>query len=748
MEVPREGGVDDLLTACDREPIRVPGSIQPHGVLLVLGPGDLVVRAASANAPALFGRPKVIGHRLGDLAPAFAHPPFADLAHRVVAADPRPLGTVAVGVGDAACHAVAHRADGHVLLELEPADPGGGTGPEATFAPVSEFLDGLARADGIAGLAALAARVIRTVTGFDRVLVYRFEPDWSGIVIAEDRNDVLPTCLGLRFPATDIPRQARDLYRLNRLRLIPDAAYAPVPLEGGGGVPLDLGFAALRSVSPVHLEYMRNMGTGASFSVSLIGEGRLRGLVACHARDPRRVPPGVRAACDMVGQILSLQIAARERAEDAERRVALRAVRSRLLLAMASHERFALGLADRAADLLALAGASGAAIVAGSDRLRLGDAPPADAIERIVRWLEERGVVDVFATDTLASVMPGGEAVKDTAAGLLAIAVSRLHPSYVLWFRPEVVRTVRWGGDPTKPVDEAGRLHPRRSFETWKETVRLKADAWTEAEIDAARDLRTEIVDIVLRKAEEMAQLAEQLERSNKELEAFSYSVSHDLRAPFRHIVGYSELLRQYDGERLSERGRRYVDTIVDSALSAGRLVDSLLSFAQMGRASLTRLAVDVRALAEEERERLSRETGDRRIDWRIGDLPRAWADPAMLRLVVQNLLSNAVKFTRGRDPATIEVGGRMDGGEAVFHVRDDGVGFDPAYVHKLFGVFQRLHRVEEFEGTGIGLANVRRIVERHGGRVWADGAPDAGATFFFTLPPPPPPSSGTDAND
>jgi two-component system, chemotaxis family, sensor kinase Cph1 len=239
----------------------------------------------------------------------------------------------------------------------------------------------------------------------------------------------------------------------------------------------------------------------------------------------------------------------------------------------------------------------------------------------------------------------------------------------------------------------------------------------------------------VLRRAEEMAALSGRLTAINKELEAFSYSVSHDLRAPFRHIVGYAQLLKKFEGERLSERGERYVGTIIDSAISAGQLVDDLLSYSQMGRSSMTPVRIDMAHLVDEVRGGLRIEGEAHKVDWRIGDLLSVRADPTMVRLIVQNLIENALKFSREREPAIIEIGSsRGEGGVTTF-VRDNGAGFDMSYVGKLFGVFQRLHREEEFEGTGIGLANVKRIVERHGGKVWAEGRPGEGATFHFTLP-------------
>jgi PAS domain S-box-containing protein len=254
---------------------------------------------------------------------------------------------------------------------------------------------------------------------------------------------------------------------------------------------------------------------------------------------------------------------------------------------------------------------------------------------------------------------------------------------------------------------------------------------------EALRVLNAELEHRVRERTAQLAATNQQLEASNKELEAFSYSVSHDLRAPLRHVLGYAEMLTQEAGDQLSEAGRRYLKTITDASKEMGELIDDLLSFSRMARVEMRETRVELDTLGQKTLRELETAATGRNIVWKIPPLPVVQGDPAMLKQVFVNLLGNAVKYTRPRDPAEIELGyAGAEDGRIILFVRDNGVGFDPQYAHKLFGVFQRLHRADEFEGTGIGLANVRRIIARHGGRTWAEGKVNEGATFYFTLKP------------
>ncbi|HBC88814.1 MAG TPA: PAS domain-containing sensor histidine kinase [Lentisphaeria bacterium] len=272
-----------------------------------------------------------------------------------------------------------------------------------------------------------------------------------------------------------------------------------------------------------------------------------------------------------------------------------------------------------------------------------------------------------------------------------------------------------------------------RRLDVWLTVTKLVDDtgrvigiASTERDITARK--RTE---------EDLRTLNAELKAAFKELESFSYSVSHDLRAPLRHVQGYVDMLARETEGQLSENGRRYMKTIADASRELGELIDDMLAFSRMSRAEMCEASVNLDKLVQDTLRDLEPATRERNIIWKIPTLPAVQADHAMLKLALANLLGNAVKFTRSRDPAQIEIGSAgMEDGRVILFVRDNGVKFDPQYGHKLFGVFQRLHRTEEFEGTGIGLANVRRIITRHGGRTWAEGALDFGATFYFTLKP------------
>ncbi len=506
------GPVDDeALARCADEPIAIPGAVQPHGALLAVTEPGLDVVVASANATELFGRAAT---DLGDLLDD------ADLARLRdgLAGDLAEVNPLRVTVGGGEIDLVLHRADGLLLTEWEPV-AGAEQAGAAWHRRLPSVLQRLAASTTLEQLSATLARDVRTVTGFDRVMVYRFDTDWNGEVIAEARRDDLEPFLDLRFPASDIPAQARALYTTNWMRLIPDAGYERVPLEPAlhpsTGRPLDLSGAMLRSVSPVHLEYLANMGVVSSMSVSLIDRGRLWGLISCHHyAGPHRPSVADRTAAEFLGRTASLLLrtVVAESELDGVVDVAERAAE---LAAAVGRTPRALGaaLTEQDVTVLDLLPAAGAAVRLGGQLRLLGTTPPADRVPALVGALLD---ADVSATDSASAVVPGAADLLDTASGVLAVPVGG--GDFLAWFRPETLREVTWGGNPYESkvaqTDDGPRLSPRRSFSAWSEIVRGTSRPWREHEVAAARALAGHLAAASLNRSEEDNRLAGALQRT------------------------------------------------------------------------------------------------------------------------------------------------------------------------------------------------------------------------------------------
>ena len=744
------------IAQCDAEPIHIPGGIQPHGYLLCLS-STLTIIQASENVGTLVGCPveQLLGEPVDVVIGAAA---AARVAHAAATAmlDETPLYVGVMenpffspreGVQDHLAAAVdgpelditMHRHDGNLIVELEVARHSNADVFASMYPLVRTFTRSLQDVETLTELGDLAVREVRAMTGFGRVLLYKFDDEGRSQVLSEHIEDGYASFLNQLFPASDIPRQARALYVKQRVRLVANAqakAARLVPaMNPATGRPTDLSYAALRSFSPIHLEYMRNMGTYASMSVSLVLRGQLWGLISCHDHDARLVPFEVRVAIEHLGQIVSLQIEAKEERAETAYLLRLRRTMSRLMGSLAEQDDYLSALKSAPDDLLCFAGSTGAAIVVDGKATLIGSTPDQDTVLALSQWLSS-STSGVYATDALSQAWPRASRHTDTASGILAVPISQIFRNYVIWFRPETTRTITWAGEPVKRVSsQNGSVAPRKDFAPWLETVRNRSIRWHAVELEIAGEFRLGMLNIVLRHAEGLAELANELRRTNKELEAFSYSVSHDLRAPLRHIAGYGDLLRESDGDKLSERSKRFLHNMLESARFAGVLVDDLLTFSQMGRAALRPVSVDLNQLVRSVAQEFGAETANRKVEWIIPELPTVTGDPAFLQIALRNLFSNAVKYTRTRESARIELSAQSTADEYIVSVRDNGVGFNMKYVNKLFGVFQRLHRAEEFDGTGIGLANVRRIIERHDGRTWAEGREGEGAAFHFSLP-------------
>ena len=546
------------LTDCDREPIHIPGSIQPHGALLALDPETLAVTQWAGDLKAILGveRDDPAGEMLADLLGGET----AGRIMRAVAGSPRrslPLKTYEVEVETPAgpADAIIHPTGPLLVLEFEKAASASG-GTPATLLTVQNMLTEIGSAASLADYHQRCAEQIRELTGFDRVMVYRFLEDGSGTVVAEAKDDDIDSYLGLHYPESDIPKQARELYRTNWIRSIPDVSYTPMPLRPEvsplTGKPLDLTHSVFRSVSPLHIEYLKNMGVAASMSLSIVQGDRLWGLIACHHHAPHFVPCDTRAACEIFAQVYSLQLESRIHAETYEYSLQQRSVHQQLVTRLAREENLSNGLVRDRPNLLDLIQAEGVAVWVDGDFSEIGHTPGLAGVQSLVRHLDQQAD-GVFATDRLAETFPACAPFLDESAGMLALSVSRSPKDYILWFRREVVDTVMWAGNPAKAIqttDGEERLTPRTSFAAWRETVRGRSRPWKDNEMEAAETLRLSILEVFLRRIDQVVrERAEAHERQSLLVAELDHRVKNtiaNIQSLMRHTRRSTSTLEGY----------------------------------------------------------------------------------------------------------------------------------------------------------------------------------------------------------
>jgi len=619
------------LTNCDREPIHILGAIQPIGFLIALTT-DWMIARVSENVADFIGRTpaELLGQPLIDIFPVQV---VHDLRNR----------TTLLRGPDAVerlfdCHLMpgagpfdvaVHFSGRQIVVEAEP-----GSGDHGDVVGMVRSM--IARLDQCGDLQAFyreGARQVRALVGFDRVMVYRFDPDGSGEVVAEACKPGIGTFLGLHYPASDIPAQARELYKRNLLRVIADVNAAPVPITpqlDEAGQPLDLSLSVLRSVSPIHIEYLKNMGVGASMSISIVVEGRLWGLFACHHYSARCPTFDRRSVSELFVQMFSMRLESRERKATVEFERRARDISDQLLGAVASDETL-LNDPDWLGDILTHAiPADGVGVWIAGNYAFSGITPPTEAFRRIIRALNGTAAGKVFATDHIASIVPGAEEFAALAAGMLAIPISRSPRDYVVLFRSELVRSVRWAGDPHKPISygpNGPRLTPRESFAEWKELVEGRSRPFTTSEMRVAETLRATLIEVVLRLADEAS--AERQQASARQ-ELLIAELNHRVRNILGVIRG---LVRQ--SQPMDESMKEFVK-VIDGRIHALARAHNQITDDHWGPAPMQAL-IDAEAAAfVGENERMVSNGTPVLLN------PQAYSTMA---LVMHELVTNSVKY-------------------------------------------------------------------------------------------------------
>ena len=764
------------LDNCHKEPIHIPGSIQSHGYLLVVDPNSLNIQYLSENFASLLGKipSELINANIAEFLDAEFVEQVKKHSDAVDFYTINPL-QAQIKIGREAQHemtAVLSRNNIYLLIELEQSLNSGRKHFDSMSHLMKQSLPLIVEAKELDSSFKAAVDEIRNLTGFDRVMLYKFDHEYNGQVVAEAKKQSLNSFLHQHFPESDIPKQARELYVRNPIRLLADVdaqVSRLYPLDK----PVDLSSCILRSVSPIHCQYLRNMGVKASMSISVIIAGKLWGLIACHHYSIHVVPFEVREVAQYMSLMMSSMISLKTQSVDNLQTARAKSISAKISEHMSDEVFFVDGLRKDIPMLLEMLDATGVAWRLEKKIECHGETPTKKAIDALFKWImnEEKAEQSIYYTHNLPVENPEFTSIGATASGVLFLPLSVSDNLFIMWFRKELIQTKNWGGKPEKVIefldDGSHRLMPRSSFRLWQENVRNKSEPWKETEISCALKFRNTLVNYVLEKSERLKKLnlileekvkkrthdleaeaskravaqnalivaLKKAEESNRELERFAFVASHDLQEPLRKIQMFAGRI-QLSGNDLQDKNTSYLKRIVESANRMQDLIKGVLSFSRINRKNEVFDFFDGSAVIDEILNDLELLIVDKKAKIEIIGIAQLFGDRQQIQRLLQNLLLNALKFVRPEVPPHIKV--KLEEQTSTYitlSVTDNGIGFNNEFKERIFNLFERLHPKKTYEGTGLGLAICRKIVERHHGKIWAESIEGKGTSFYFTLP-------------
>jgi light-regulated signal transduction histidine kinase (bacteriophytochrome) len=749
---------------CEREPIQFPGSIQPYGILLAFDRENLLVTHASENVGEYIGLSAydLVGKSILTIIPVSDHEAF----HRICANAgtdrifATPLNVVTAST-TASMVASIHVSGRRYILELEHLSQSDQTSLLVSlFERYRSMLVNLDAAQDVTSICEIAVQDIRELTGYDRVMAYRFDQDWNGVIVAESRAQGLPDFVGLNFPASDIPSQARALYAVTPVRMIVNRDYRPVPvfpLSGASSAdPLDLSLSLLRSVSPIHIEYLTNMEVGATARISVYRGNKLWGLIACHHHSPNHVPYQVRQACELFSRILSNLIEQLEIKRERERTLSDTSLANQLCQSLAekamSYERaFIIDGSIRK-----LIPCDGVAILQGTSIVTSGGTPTPGQIAALHNWVLQRYPDEsTVALNNLASVYPPAEEFREFGAGMIHLMLDPQLPLSIFFFRAEVVQTIRWAGNPVKAirrVNGSTHLAPRHSFEVWSQVRHLQSLPWSSADVEAARYLGT-LLRLLGHQQVDRADGQASFGNPVIELvESFSLMAAHEIKVPLRTISAYANVLKAEHGAALGPSGELHLTRITKLVEQIEQAIDRSAKASHSMLADMASEACDLKEIVEQQfdivKASRSREGVTPHLVFGTA-MPRISCNLGTIRSVITTLMENGIQYNRSSEPTVtvscyraskpLTIEGELINADNLrdyeFVVSDNGVGISEEQSQEIFHLFQKMQRDDDFgTGKGIGLSFAKRLLERSKGQIEWVPQIACGSQFRFSL--------------
>lgn len=742
------------LTNCEHEPIHIPGSIQAHGFLLAVNATTFDIKFCSGNVSSYINLSpsevlqKNIQELVGDT--------IFELLQTAASKSEISMHPHILILNNNQFSVLFHRSGNFIILECEPEFES--NEPLANiYDQTSRFLGYLHQTSTLQELCEMAAKGTREITGYDRVMIYRFDKDYNGEIIAEDVRDDLEPFLGLHYPHTDIPVQARELYLKNVLRLIYDVNYEPVPIftqESNVETYLDLSHSILRSTSPIHVQYLHNMGVGATLTISLIHQGKLWGLIACHHYSPKNLSHKVRLAAQLQGHFITSQIDIRQlNAEYEISKTVNKALESLTSITLTADESDFNKIIN-SADILEICNAKGAVILYNNHIYKTGLVPSDVDILNIATKISQHSGNKGFHTDTLKVLVPDLSTLCEIISGVLYHELETEGPNCILWFRPESLSEIHWAGDPSKAIlkDEKG-LSPRNSFKLYSETVKCISKPWLQPELNASANfahiLQKHVNFLSLSREEsKFRKLSEILKETNLELENINWISTHDLQEPLRKMQIVSSKMLFKENSNLSPDVINSLTRINGSARKMQNLLIDILAFTRINQDEDIADDIDLNVVLSKVIAELKLQIAESNAVINVENLPIIKGSLTLLQQVFTHILSNSLQFTQSSIQPQINISceilyttkhNELENNQKynILVIRDNGIGFDPQFQTSIFNVFTKLNAAGENSnvGSGIGLAICKKIMQIHGGLITAESELNKGATFKLYFP-------------
>lgn len=725
---------------CHDEPIHIPGYIQSFGYLIGIDTASLTITFFSENITDIFkieNSEKLFGKKLSQFSDVFQNVLDSEIFKDdgFLLRKDNETYFDKIFLEKKQYHFSVFRANNYIFLEFE----------EVTENPqkrITNKYDNFYIIDNEQEIWDQLLNTLSNIINYDRIMVYKFMSDGSGKVIAEKTNDHFESYLGLHYPEHDIPRQARELYKKKRKRIFSDVYSEPVRILSRTETNIDLTFSSSRAMSPIHGQYIKNSGASSSFSISIIIDDKLWGLVTCHNSEAKHIDLEDRVQAGIFTVLASNAYSSFKAKKELEYRLDLNEKLNQLKSEFLKHGTLFDSLDSNKSELRLMPKADGLAIISDTDTMTDGLTPDNETIDRIIDWAYQNTAQNIFVSNSFLKDHGNELNLNSNTAGIIIYFIERSKKEILIWFRKEFDEHINWAGNPEKTIDvfskdgiETKFISPRQSFEVFTENIRGNSKRWSAKNVIAVNLVRDLILETSHKQYITIRKLNDQLKKVNEELDSFSYTISHDLGTPLTVMKLNAQMLLNTLGD-ITDKDKNKINSIIGEIDNMAEMMQNVLQLSRAKHSEIQLETIETNLTIRKITENAKITYDSQKSMVVIKECPEVLADKTMLHQVFLNIINNAVKYSSDREQPIIEIEGTEAGDQIIYRVKDNGIGIPEENKHKMFKIFNRMDNAKKFKGNGVGLSIVHRIMNRLGGNVDYESNKD-GTCFILTFQKP-----------